>query len=295
MGRKKEKDSFLVFYDWEDCISDLSDEQVGRFFRAMFAYEKRGEAYTGNDLEIRMALKFVQGSLDRNREKYNRVCDRNQRNIEKRWNNTAGKNGVPQDTKDTSGKNGIPDDTKDTKHTDHDPDHEPDPDPDHEPDPDHDPDPEHDPDNAASAALGAAAAALAPRKEQPERAMAYYLDRFSAQISREAAELLPFYAEAMGDDVVMAAIDEAIDNKARSWGYIKAVLMAWMQAGVRNLASLERYRADRNKSGNGRGGKPAMTPQEQAHREAKKRQEWDEYRREAAHLLEQMKRDGGES
>ena len=64
------KDSFLLYYEWEDNLSDLTDDQLGSLLRALFSYEKRGEQYAGNDPEVRMAFRFVKGTLDRNREKY---------------------------------------------------------------------------------------------------------------------------------------------------------------------------------------------------------------------------------
>lgn len=102
----KAKDSFIVFYEWEEDLRGLSDEQMGQLFRAVFAYEKRGEAYTGGDPHIEMAMSFIQRALDRNRERYEKTCERNRRNIAKRWGNN---------TQNTSGKNGIPDDTKNTE------------------------------------------------------------------------------------------------------------------------------------------------------------------------------------
>lgn len=77
--------------------------------------------------------------------------------------------------------------------------------------------------------------------------MAYYMDRFSAQVSRETMSLIPFYAKEMGDDVVKAAVDEAINNRARSWTYVKAILMAWQKEGIRNMDSLNRYMEERKK------------------------------------------------
>lgn len=124
----KEKDSFLLYYEWEDYFAELTDRQLGELLRAVFAYEKRGERYSGTDREVAMALHFVQGTLDRNREKYEMVCERNRKNIAKRYQNAA---------KSTTGSFGIP---EATKSTDHDHDHDHDPDHDHEPDPDHDPD-----------------------------------------------------------------------------------------------------------------------------------------------------------
>ena len=65
----KEKDSFLLYYEWEEYFEGLTDRQLGELLRAVFAYEKRGERYGGTDREVSMALRFVQGTLDRNREK----------------------------------------------------------------------------------------------------------------------------------------------------------------------------------------------------------------------------------
>lgn len=66
----KAKDSFLLYYELEDQVSDLSDSQLGALFRAIFAYERRGEAYSGEDMAVRMAMRFVQSVLDRNRERW---------------------------------------------------------------------------------------------------------------------------------------------------------------------------------------------------------------------------------
>lgn len=101
----KRKDSFLMYYEWEDTFSDLDDRQLGELLRAVFAYEKRKEEYTGSDGAVRLAMRFIQRTLDRNQEKYDRVCERNRQNISKRW---------ESDTKNTTGKSGIPNDTKNT-------------------------------------------------------------------------------------------------------------------------------------------------------------------------------------
>lgn len=70
------KDSFLLYYEWEDNLSDLTDDQLGSLLRALFAYEKRSEQYMGTDPEVRMAFRFVKGTLDRNREKYDATVEK---------------------------------------------------------------------------------------------------------------------------------------------------------------------------------------------------------------------------
>lgn len=57
-------------------------------------------------------------------------------------------------------------------------------------------------------------------------------------------ELLDFERE-LGTDVCLRAIDEALDNNARSWQYVKAILRAKEEQGVRSLADWDRLEAQR--------------------------------------------------
>lgn len=66
----KEKNSFVLYYELEDILYDLSDSQIAELFRAIFAYEKRGEVYSGSDPEVKIAVRFVMRSLDDNDERY---------------------------------------------------------------------------------------------------------------------------------------------------------------------------------------------------------------------------------
>ena len=45
----KEKNSFIVYYDFEEQTATLSDQQVGRLIRVMLDYEKRGVLPDGED------------------------------------------------------------------------------------------------------------------------------------------------------------------------------------------------------------------------------------------------------
>ena len=59
----KEKNSFVLYYELEDILYELSDSQIAELFRAIFAYEKRGEVYSGSDPEVKIAMSFVPRSL----------------------------------------------------------------------------------------------------------------------------------------------------------------------------------------------------------------------------------------
>ena len=69
----KEKNSFIVYYDFEEQTATLSDQQVGRLIRVMLDYEKRGVLPDGEDTLVGMAFWFLKVGLDLNDEKYRKV------------------------------------------------------------------------------------------------------------------------------------------------------------------------------------------------------------------------------
>lgn len=99
----------------------------------------------------------------------------------------------------------------------------------------------NDNDIAAVAAISAHARESAAAAERTG-AFAYYQDRIGFSMSREASSMLFEYIRLMGDDVVIAAIDEALDAGANNWFYVKKVLQTWATAKVHNMDSLNRYR-----------------------------------------------------
>ena len=80
---RKEKNSLLLYYDFEEQTASLTDQQVGQLIRTMLAYEKRGELLEGQEPAVTMAFLFLKPGLDNNRAKYERVCERNRRNRHK--------------------------------------------------------------------------------------------------------------------------------------------------------------------------------------------------------------------
>lgn len=106
------KDSFILYQEQKEIFDTLSDSEAGKLIKAIFEYESTGQS---PKLSKTLNLVFIpiKNSLDRNKEKYQKVVERNKKNIKKRWNK--------EDTKNTSGKVGIP---KNTKNTDNDSDND---------------------------------------------------------------------------------------------------------------------------------------------------------------------------
>ena len=80
----KERKSFLVYGDIKAVVDELTDEQVAQLFRGMLAYFA-----DGTEPDFSGILKFVfipiKQQMDRDAEKYEKKCERNRKNIEKRW------------------------------------------------------------------------------------------------------------------------------------------------------------------------------------------------------------------
>ena len=100
----KEKISFLMYLDYEEQFSLLSDEELGQLMRAIMQYEK-----TGNIPElkgvIKMAFSFIKQQLDRDEEKWQE---------EKKKRSEAGKKGMAKRWKkeDTEDNKVIAEDNK---------------------------------------------------------------------------------------------------------------------------------------------------------------------------------------
>ena len=88
-----DKNSFLIYLDYEEQFNLLTDEEVGQLMRAIIKYEKTGNMPKLDGM-LKMAFSFIKTQLDRDREKYNKKCEQNKEN--------AKKGGRPKKQKDNS-------------------------------------------------------------------------------------------------------------------------------------------------------------------------------------------------
>lgn len=66
------KKAFLMYYDYEEQLEDLTDEQLGQLVRIIFKYEKTGEEPQNLGFLMKMAFLFIKGNLNRDRQKYDK-------------------------------------------------------------------------------------------------------------------------------------------------------------------------------------------------------------------------------
>lgn len=76
------KNSFVVYHNYRDTLEDLTDEQVGKLFRAIFDYEIDGNEPSFSGV-LNVAFKFIKKDLDINLNKYENICKRNRENGQK--------------------------------------------------------------------------------------------------------------------------------------------------------------------------------------------------------------------
>ena len=82
----KEKQSFIIYKDWNELLLTLNDEQTGRLFKGIFDYQCNGNLPDfEDDLQIKGIFSFFRKSFINDNEKYEETCKKNKENIKKRW------------------------------------------------------------------------------------------------------------------------------------------------------------------------------------------------------------------
>ena len=75
------KDSVVLYNSHYELIKDLSDEQLGKLYRAIFEYQLGNEIEIADD--IKFAFRFIYNQIKLDTEKYNKKCLQNKENGKK--------------------------------------------------------------------------------------------------------------------------------------------------------------------------------------------------------------------
>lgn len=78
------KGAFILYKSFYEPISQLTDEQLGRLFRAIFRWQSSG--FEDVEPDIRIAFSFFVNQFRIDEDKYQERCEKNRENIMKRWN-----------------------------------------------------------------------------------------------------------------------------------------------------------------------------------------------------------------
>ena len=76
---------FLLYYDWENLIKDMSDSDVASLTRWIFKYQNTWEIW---DMTYwaRLAFSFMQPVFDEDRKEWEEISKKNSNNAKERWN-----------------------------------------------------------------------------------------------------------------------------------------------------------------------------------------------------------------
>lgn len=83
------KNSFVLYYDLKEVFDYLTDEEAGRIIKAVFHYETEGEITYFEDRMMASTYKRITDNLDRNKKKYEKVCEERREAAFKRWRSEA--------------------------------------------------------------------------------------------------------------------------------------------------------------------------------------------------------------
>lgn len=75
----KDKNSFIMYVDWYEAISELTTEQKGLLLDAIFKYHLTGEEPEKNSV-LKMPFAFMKAVFVINNDKYQRIVERNREN-----------------------------------------------------------------------------------------------------------------------------------------------------------------------------------------------------------------------
>lgn len=111
MSENKMREAITFPIRWFEVLGKLDEHELKAVFDAIGAYVERGEepGFTGLLAALWVEMR---SRIDNDRKRYEAVCERNRRNIGKRWNASKDGDGIPPDTKTYDR---MPPDTENTK------------------------------------------------------------------------------------------------------------------------------------------------------------------------------------
>lgn len=241
------KHAFIMYTEYIEHFSILTNEELGELMRAVFLYEETGEV---PELEgaCKMAFSFIRADLDSNREKYEEKCKRNASNGKAggRPKNQTDNAKTEEENEKPKKANGFQKNrtvsekterfSEKPKKADNDNEHE------HE----HDNDNEHDNDTTKEKQekeSGGGGGADENVKSICEKMQTCWNMPVPSTYN---VELLCSYAEdrdsPMAIDMVLRAIEIAAENNKPNVAYAKGILNNWRAKGFTTLAETEQER-----------------------------------------------------
>lgn len=82
----EKKANFIMYLDYEEHFSFLSDKEIGILMRGIFQYVRTGVIPEfKNSKTLNMAFSFIRTNIDIDNQKYQKKCEKNKQIAEERW------------------------------------------------------------------------------------------------------------------------------------------------------------------------------------------------------------------
>lgn len=201
------KKAFLMYYEYEEQLKDLSDEELGKLVRAMFRFEKLGFEDENLTPLASMAFGFIKRNLIRDRENYDKRSETSKIN--------GKKGGRPKNEKPKKPNSETY--LKPNNLT--------------KPDKEKEKEKEKEKDKVK-----------VNDKEKDNvvvDSITYCEKQFSRTLSPVEYELIMNWREWFSDDIINYAIDKTIKNGARGLSYTEAIINSWHDKGFKTLHECE--------------------------------------------------------
>jgi len=81
----KERKSFIFYYDWWDIFEPMTQTQKGDLLTGIYDYVRKGTEPNYSELGMQIAFNVIRNTLNRDSEKYEKICKQRSEGIKKRW------------------------------------------------------------------------------------------------------------------------------------------------------------------------------------------------------------------
>lgn len=202
---------FCCFHSYAKKLAKLSDQEVGRLFRALLQYSESGETQELAGRES-VAFDFIAYDIDKSKQAYEEKSRANSENARRRYEGERPQaNAYDRMRPHATASERIETNTKSKTET----------------------------ETNMTGTEGDIRARAKPPTPAVGVVLSAYLDKINPAASQYSLDELAGYVEALGEAVCLRAIDKAVDEKKATWSYLRGILRSLQADGVRCLADWE--------------------------------------------------------
>ena len=205
------KDNFILYSSHKELFETLTDAQAGKLIKSIFQYEDNGEIPKLSST-TQMAFIAIKSTLDRSKEKYEKVVARNREN--------GKKGGRPKNPNNPSGFLETQDNLQKPKKADN----------------DNDNDSDNDSDNDKDIVVDNKLAKI----------IKYYESNIGLVLPATAPDLIEI-SNKFNEELVFKAIDIACKRNIRNLSYVEGILRDWEKKGYKILADIQEEQKKKDK------------------------------------------------